>query len=452
MNTLVQFMGVYENDRLNFWDENSKPLLRLDWKAELKYIFSIFSLLKSNGLTFLLDDSRIEIEEVGSIPMSEVFLATVGDMDECFDAENLVFHLACKDENDHRFEILFHFTQFLRLDRPYNTDANLNRLSDEEEWNSRNADANLNRLIAEEERNPRNAEAKLNRLIAKAKATSLTFEAELNRLIEEAKLKPTICLEVQICSDNSSLSVENLPAKGEKTLLEKIKFALSNQMKEDWKKVIWMLDKESDVLSESLYLDFLHFETSLRQAVAYLMSRFFDPSDTMGNREHGNGDGDGDVQELADFDNIDTRFFTEFGNLQQYIAGLLGKEANKIQKQGKQMGEQVRYIYVPSKDKDNKDKAFGPVRKWVERYFCETGSPSDKISVEEISNIRESRNKIAHYAPITNAYYHQQKQQLEQLNRKLSEIIERIERDNVSAAQSEQGVLDAALLWPMLKE
>ena len=475
MNTLVKFMGVYPKKKLDFWVENTAGLLRLDWKKELRYILLPFlSLLEDKGLVFCLKASRIKTtatdeetlrEKVVSIPMTDAFSATsdeVADLDEFFDAEDLVFYLVCKDKNNYRFEIRFHFTTFLRLDRP---------------------------------------------------------------LISKEEMKPTICLEVQICSDKFSPSVNDayVNAHSDETLLEAIKFTLLKQMKKDWEKVIWMVDKESEVLSEDLYLDLFHFETRLRQALAYMMSRFFDSSDEFVKKPY---------HVLPKFDGIDTRFFLEFGKIQWYIldwltgspgvkhkimleaiaerianqrAGLTAKQkakqrARRIAKQrvrqmakrkpkrkaalklqgktsqmaeqmrkGKasrraeqmrkakvsQMAEQVRYV----------SPRYGSVRKWVERYFCKEGQQPDKISVGEINKsrksnddeiaeieaIRQLRNKIAHYAPITNAYYHQQKELLDKLNQKLSVIIDRMERDNVSAAQGEQRVLDAAVFTPMLK-
>ncbi|MFA9465637.1 MAG: hypothetical protein ACERKN_15235 [Velocimicrobium sp.] len=75
-------------------------------------------------------------------------------------------------------------------------------------------------------------------------------------------------LEITIYSDSYDISVDN-------EYLEQLKLAIKNSIVSDWKDIVWLLDKDSELLSISLYPAIYKTENLLRQLINELMTKVY---------------------------------------------------------------------------------------------------------------------------------------------------------------------------------
>ncbi len=73
-------------------------------------------------------------------------------------------------------------------------------------------------------------------------------------------------LEITLYSDSYDISVEN-------EYLEQLKLAIKNSIVSDWKDIVWLFDKDSELLSISLYPAIYKTENFLRQLINELMTK-----------------------------------------------------------------------------------------------------------------------------------------------------------------------------------
>ncbi len=73
-------------------------------------------------------------------------------------------------------------------------------------------------------------------------------------------------LEITISSDDYSLQVDN-------TYLEQLKLAIKTSIKDDWKEIVWLMDKDYEMLSIELYPSIYRVENLARQLINEIMTK-----------------------------------------------------------------------------------------------------------------------------------------------------------------------------------
>lgn len=73
-------------------------------------------------------------------------------------------------------------------------------------------------------------------------------------------------LEITICSDDYEIRVDN-------NYLEQLKLTIKTVMKSDWKEIVWLMDKDSEMLSIDLYPSIYRAENLARQLINEIMTK-----------------------------------------------------------------------------------------------------------------------------------------------------------------------------------
>lgn len=73
-------------------------------------------------------------------------------------------------------------------------------------------------------------------------------------------------LQIKVISDDFTLKIED-------NYLEQLKLAIKNIVKADWEKIIWLFDKDSEMLSIALYPSIYRVENLARQLINEIMTK-----------------------------------------------------------------------------------------------------------------------------------------------------------------------------------
>lgn len=85
-------------------------------------------------------------------------------------------------------------------------------------------------------------------------------------VLEFGRFNSILQIKVFICSQNYQLSIDN-------TYLERLKISIKNSLNQDWEKIVWIKDDDSELLSISLYPYLYKAENLTRQLINEVMSK-----------------------------------------------------------------------------------------------------------------------------------------------------------------------------------
>lgn len=249
----------------------------------------------------------------------------------------------------------------------------------------------------------------------------------------------TLQLKISISSDNYDMAPDN-------KYLERLKFKLKEDIKNDWKQIIWLLDKDSEMLARELYPRLFQAENLLRRVINELMIRrygidWWNEYVPIEIKQKHSARRAGYKSVAPGFANIDEKLLSiDIGDLKAILTMKQEKWDPKFDGSLNAMLTH-RAEWKESSVKDILEKQLVVQEDLWNQQFSKY-LPQDFTEKLRIFDL--NRNHIAHNKLIDRAAYYSIKQSIEVVSADLKSALEKIDQDLISSEQ--ESVLQEAMM------
>lgn len=246
-------------------------------------------------------------------------------------------------------------------------------------------------------------------------------------------------LKISISSDNYDLSPDN-------KYLERLKFTLKDGIKDDWEQLVWLLDKDSEVLAKELYPRLFQAENLLRQVINELMIKryginWWDEYVPIEIKRKHSARMAGYKTVAPGFANIDERLLSiDIGDLKEILTMRREKWSPKLNDSLNAMLTH-RAEWKDASVRDILEKQLVvETDLWDQQFswYLPADFP-DKLRIFDLN-----RNHIAHDKLIDRVAYHSIRQSIEATSTDLEIALEKIDQDLISS--EEESALREAMM------